>query len=409
HFITNIFSIFLALSLSNMLSPNIYKIELIDIQELIDRQTVENNQLEFKQELSIDRPSDKKEFLYDVNSFANSNGADIIYGLSEDKKGVAKEITPLKITDQDAFIRKLESIVIGGFSPRLIAFQTRLITVVPNQFILILRIPPRADDLYQVAYESSGKYFIRLNNSKHQLKSEEIKNIILQLQSFKTERIQFVKNRLASINVGDMHAKLQYPAKVILTIIPQNTFAYDSTCPFTTEEAKNLPPLGGGSRTPSTNFIGMLSTAQPPGLTFPVSYIQLYQNGIIETVNTYILEPYGNNRWIRCKELEGYIVRDLSKYIEFYQKNDISFPAYIYLTLTGIKGYTIGFEGVYWYMNEPTKYDMDQIELPEIKINDYTQDIPPTLKKWFDKIWNAGGKARSLNYDANGKWIDPKI
>lgn len=60
-------------------------------------------------------------------------------------------------------------------------------------------------------------------------------------------------------------------------------------------------------------------------------------------------------------------------------------------------------------MNEPTKYDMDQIELPEIKINDYTQDIPATLKKWFDKIWNAGGKARSLNYDANGKWINPKI
>ena len=48
--------------------------------------------IEYKAELHIDTGDDRKEFLADVTSFANSNGGDLIYGIQEDREKISPVI-----------------------------------------------------------------------------------------------------------------------------------------------------------------------------------------------------------------------------------------------------------------------------------------------------------------------------
>jgi predicted HTH transcriptional regulator len=64
------------------------QIDMADIQRLITNAVPESRTLEYKQTLKIGSDGDKKEFLADVSAFANTDGGDIIYGLSADK-GIA--------------------------------------------------------------------------------------------------------------------------------------------------------------------------------------------------------------------------------------------------------------------------------------------------------------------------------
>ena len=49
-----------------------------DLNELIENQVIEKKHLEYKRLLPSGRESDKKEFLADIISFANTSGGDII-------------------------------------------------------------------------------------------------------------------------------------------------------------------------------------------------------------------------------------------------------------------------------------------------------------------------------------------
>lgn len=60
-------------------------------------------------------------------------------------------------------------------------------------------------------------------------------------------------------------------------------------------------------------------------------------------------------------------------------------------------------------MDKPQIISINQITLPEIKILSCSENIPQLFKIWFDKIWNVGGKSKSMNYAKNGNWLDFRI
>ncbi len=62
------------------------EIEENDLQELIDTAVRESKDLDYKESLSVELPSEKKEFLSDVSSFANAIGGYLIYGVKENKE-----------------------------------------------------------------------------------------------------------------------------------------------------------------------------------------------------------------------------------------------------------------------------------------------------------------------------------
>ena len=73
------------------------QLEVADLQGLIGSAR-ESRTIDFKRDLPEQAPSDRKEFLADVSSFANSAGGHIIFGIREEN-GVPTELSGLAVDD----------------------------------------------------------------------------------------------------------------------------------------------------------------------------------------------------------------------------------------------------------------------------------------------------------------------
>ena len=113
-----------------------------DLQRLIDNKVIESRQLEYKRDLTINQSSEKKEFLADVSSFANSTGGDLIIGIEADSEtGEPTEITGIELENIDSEILKIESLIRDGISPRVWDLRIQPIAISDNRTVLIIRIP----------------------------------------------------------------------------------------------------------------------------------------------------------------------------------------------------------------------------------------------------------------------------
>jgi predicted HTH transcriptional regulator len=90
----------------------------VDIQRLKATGREEGTTIELKRELPGARDEDKLEFLADVSSFANTEGGDIIYGVSEDQD-VITHIVGISSLDFNAGIIRLENLMRHGVSPQM--------------------------------------------------------------------------------------------------------------------------------------------------------------------------------------------------------------------------------------------------------------------------------------------------
>src|SRR5689334_12284604 len=141
-----------------MIPKPLSEITEADIRALKEAGVQEGQTLEFKRELPGTRDEDKREFLADVSSFANTEGGDMIYGVAEDQ-GVITDIVGASSPDFDAEILRLENLVRYGISPRMgISFR-----VVPCSAgkLLIVRIEKSWIRPHRVIFRGHDKFYAR--------------------------------------------------------------------------------------------------------------------------------------------------------------------------------------------------------------------------------------------------------
>ncbi len=51
------------------------------------------------------------------------------------------------------------------------------------------------------------------------------------------------------------------------------------------------------------------------------------------------------------------------------------------------------------------KVDRDVIVVPEVVVEDVSEDADWVLQEVFDMMWNAGGWAGSPHYGEDGRWL----
>src|SRR5574339_517220 len=94
-----------------------------DIQRLVDDFVSEGRDLDYKEQLPRDTEDEKREFRYDVSSFANAGGGLIVFGVREKRgpdgpTGIPEKIVPLSVnTDKETL--RLEQILRTHIDPRI--------------------------------------------------------------------------------------------------------------------------------------------------------------------------------------------------------------------------------------------------------------------------------------------------
>lgn len=159
-----------------MINKKIEEIKLEDIQLLIDNAVSENKTLEYKSKLNISTDSDKKEFLADISSFANSIGGDIIIGLEEDEENkIPISICGISYTNEDLLIRQIESLIRDSIQPVILNIEFRLLSIENNRGVLIIRIPQSLILPHRIEFKNSGKFFNRNNKGKYPMDVNELR------------------------------------------------------------------------------------------------------------------------------------------------------------------------------------------------------------------------------------------
>lgn len=390
-----------------MILKDIDDIKEEDLQALKDNAVSERKTIEYKQSLPKDSDSDKKEFLADVSSFANASGGDIIFGMVEDKKtGAPKSLDGLSIENPDQEILRLDGIIRDGIEPRIPSVTiSPPINLSNSRVAIVIRIRKSWSSPHRVTFKGHDKFYSRGSNGKYQLDVGELR-IAFNLSETITERIRnFRLDRISKIIANETPVPLHDNPKIVLHLIPIISFSPAQSYDINkiASQSEKLNPIacrGGNDR---YNLDGFLTYSRgEEGKSN--SYVQLFRNGIIEAVEGLLLEPYEGNLKIPSISYEQELIRYLTNYLLVLKTLNVELPIFLFLTLLGVKGYSMGVDKWKYRFRQVHTIDRDILLLPEVVIDNYDVRADKALKPCFDSIWNACGFPSALYYNDKGEW-----
>ena len=387
-----------------MLNKSMDLITEIDLRGLIDNSVIEWKTLDYKALLPGSSDSDKKEFLADVSSFANSIGGDIIFGIiCDNSTGTPKTLEGISAANWDQEILRLDSMIRDGIKPRISGITIKPIPLSNVKSALVIRTGKSWNPPHRVTFKGHDKFYARSTNGKYALDVDELRNAF-NLSATIAERIRnFRIDRVNKILADDTPVPLQSLAKTVLHVVPLISFnpgqSYDITSIY--QSPQKLPPINSDRWNRRFNLDGVLTYAKIQEEYD--GYVQLFKNGIIEATDASMLGPYRDGISIPGEFFEKCLIRSLWDYLALMKEISVGLPAYIFLSVLGVKGFKMKTSAS--PMLRASWIDRDHLLVPEVIVDSYDSKVENILRPCFDSVWNACGYSRSMCYDENGNRI----
>lgn len=378
-----------------------------DLQELVDNKVLEVKTLEYKLSLPEEQRKKRREFLFDVSSFANASGGHLIYGVRQDNEtGEPVEVCGLDTINADAEILRLENMIRDGVKPRIPGIQIHPVPLKSSGHAIVIRIPKSFRLPHMVIFTDSRKFYSRNSAGKYALDVDELRTAFL-LSDTTAKRIRdFRAGRLCMIAAGETPVVMNKDAKIVLHIVPFR--AFDPAMRFNVSslvhKTGSLEPIYAANWNPRHNFDGFLTYTDcgPLGHT---SYVQIFHNGSIEAVEAYLLHNKKEGTGLIPSDcFEQKLIEAVKRYLLIQKQLGVEPPIFIMLSLLGVSGYIMHVSPFQFRLGNVNPIDRDILLVPEIMLESLDCDVAEVMRPAFDAVWNASGFPRSMNYDDNGKW-----
>ena len=169
-----------------------------DLIALISNGVCEGRTIDYKRDMPGNSDGDKKEFLADVSSFANAGGGDLVFGM-EEAGGLPTNLVGLASRDLDFEIRRLDSILAAGLTPR-IRYGTKIVAPTNGSRSMVLRVERSWVGPHRVVFQGHDKFYGRNSAGKYPLDLNELRAAFT-LSSSAIERIRaFRSDRIIALN-----------------------------------------------------------------------------------------------------------------------------------------------------------------------------------------------------------------
>jgi schlafen family protein len=376
------------------------------LRALVDDAVAEGRSLEFKESVGTNDEA-KREFLYDVSSFANGPGGDLLLGVKEED-GVATALPGLPAAQADTTILRLENLLRDGIEPRIPAVRMRPVAIDADKIVLVIRVPRSWSAPHMVTFQGLSRFYSRHSAGKYRLDVREIRAAFAASEGPRTFVRSFRSERLARLVADEGPVALLPNPKTVLHIIPLS--ASDPAITF------DVMRLGGGAHSYfrplygtawnwRINFDGVLAYAGDEEGGDARSYTQVFRNGILEGVEAVLPRRtcLGEKHKIPSLAFEKTLIEGLDLYAQLSGELGIAGPFAIALSLLDVRGLQMAVDARYFESGQTI--DRDNLLTGETVVD----DLPPpdqALKPHFDAVWNAAGWSGSLNYDDDGRWHD---
>ncbi len=379
------------------------EIDESDLEKLIFDRVAECKTIEYKQALP-GKDDDRKEFLADASSFANTAGGHLIYGIREEA-GQPVDLCGLPDgTNGDSEILALEGSIRNCIAPRVPGVHSKAVSIRGGRVAIVIRIPKSFASPHMVTYKGSSRFYSRNSNGKYPLDVGEIRAAFLLSESAAERCRDFRLDRLSKIQADETPLPMAEGPKVALHICPiglaSQRVALDSdTVNKLLRTAGSLSPVCESGYNNRYNFDGFLTYTTSESAGLASAYLQVFRSGCIETVNHRILKYY---KAIPSIDFEDGVIKSLPRYFEALKVLNIETPVFVMLSLVGVLGFHIATRhSIGHQLNE---IDRQTLICPEVLIEDFNSNVEAQMKPAFDAVWNAAGWPGSLNYQGN-KWV----
>ena len=385
------------------------EISMDDIQSLIDNGVCENKNLDYKKELHIDTDSEKKEFLADISSFANSNGGDIIFGVEEDNiEKIPVSITGIKYQNDDVLLRRIEELIRQSIQPIILNIEYRVIKIEKSKGILIIRIPESIIAPHRVEYKGHNKFYTRNSKGKYQMDVNELRisfNSGLNLE----RKIEELKLNSYYEIIANKYNKLinNSPVFVIhyipLSSLNESTRISINDIKTTMAKVNSTAFEYGNSKRVTINGVAIDYKDDKRS-----SFAIYKNNGIIEKATTSFFEkesvitsifPNRTVDLIFARKLMDKVISDFKEVKEYYNILNINTPIIVSCSILNAQGFTIPNSNCFYDIYG--EIDRDMLLIDDIYIEDLNKQDELILKPIFDSIYNACGYDRCPSYDGD--------
>jgi len=396
-----------------MITKPISLLEKEDLFSLAEEKVPESKTIEYKVSLPDNTYDQKKEFLSDISSFANASGGFLIFGIREEN-GIAVELTGLEEIDPDAEILRLENLQRDNIEPRIPGISFRSIEVDDESFSIVAYIPRSWAGPHVVSYQKHWRFYSRTSAGKYPLDVIELRSafqfshdVITRINSFRNERV-------SRIVADETPILLEGIGKLIIHLIPLSTADPSQVLDITDFISKReamLAPITSHGWNSRYNLDGYLIYSPGSHAEVSDSYLQLFRNGSIEAVNSYLLSKTrgdSNVPYIPSIKFEEEIINFLSRIVLALDNLGVSPPILFLVSMINVRGYIISASQSDMFMHGSYPIERDNIILPEVVISNFQINSPKLLKPVFDAIWNASGWPHSMNFDEKGEWKPKK-
>jgi hypothetical protein len=392
-----------------MILKNIDSIGAEDISELVNVGVKENAKLDYKSEIRLESDRDKKEWLTDLCSFANSDGGDILVGISEKRingknTGEPGEIVGV-IGNIDQICLTVQQLNRTKIDPPIPGLKIKAVEV-DGKKVLLFRVPKSNDAPHWATYGPSN-YFHRNNNGKEEMNTSQLKKIVLQnvgglrdIRSFVGERISLIKENSSYFPTGyEVLAGHIEPVKTDFPVIVVHLIPMDALnsrdfleMHIVEEKAALLAPIWYSSTYGRYNFDGYYvccSRRGSPEVEKVEAYTQIFRNGIIEATCAMPLQRIDGVNSIPGESFKGYFASAVKRYLELQRALGLETSIFVVLSLLRVKGKNIAFN----FDIGNFKNCQDQMTFPELTIDSSAekQDSFKLLKPILDTVAQTVG------------------
>jgi hypothetical protein len=392
-----------------------------ELKTILENNTPELRTLDYKLELPKKNYEDRKEFLADIVSFANSYGGTIVYGVGDEqdrrRNNTGKPNFPIKglgDLNEDVEIGTLQQIIQHGISAKIIGIDFKLMTLTfdkndnpsnANPYsatLLVINIPQSWASPHMVTLNGATRFYGRDSKGKYpMLRAVDIRNAFLMSEGLSEKMESFREDRIKNIRLGNTtigNRKLR--PKIVLHLIPFSAFKLPKPL-VNMSELQNkhnlLETFDQFTAYARYNIDGYVQYFPDKPKS---SYTQFFRNGVIESVGEHPFNETEQENSVQVETIQKNIIQCVRNFLEVFQNISISPPFLLYVTFMEVHNYVLEVdkEILSDHPGEENIIDRREFVLPDIMIEEYQPNYIKIFKPLFDALWNSAGWTHCLKY-----------
>jgi hypothetical protein len=207
--------------------------------------------------------------------------------------------------------------------------------------VLIVRVPRSYNPPHRIIRQSSNRFWARSAAGKYEPDVNELR-VLFNASPLLAERIRdFRLNRIARIAAGEAPVQLLDRGTLVLHVVPLSAFDVTATILPLFEIERNFnkfAPIGSvmasGAR---INLEGVLKTSNADRkATEQRGYVQLYRNGIVETVDSTVTAKSSGTPII--SGLDDVLIQEIMRSLDDLATVGVEPPYALLVSLLGVMG-----------------------------------------------------------------------